>query len=202
MCGFAVGVTIGSVFGPRLLRSFVAAVVTCLSVAGCASRDTTESTPADAIGEGQTSARLSPWPTASGDVRRSSPSSVAGPVVGDLRWSRLLGGVVTPGPVVAADGSILAASNDGVLHALDPATGADRWMFDGGGRFGDDLSTSAALLADGSILWPGPHNTLFALSTSVNCCGVRRSMVWCCHRRLRSDLCTSLTGLATSPQSR
>lgn len=41
------------------------------------------------------------------------------------------------------------------MHALDPATGADHWTFDGGGGYGSDLSTSAAVLADGSVLWPG-----------------------------------------------
>ena len=71
---------------------------------------------------------------------------------------------MTPGPVVAADGTIYSATNAGVLHALDPATGADRWTFDGGGGYGGDLSTSPAVLTDGTILWSGPRARLFALS--------------------------------------
>ncbi|GAC1593066.1 MAG: hypothetical protein NVS3B21_13620 [Acidimicrobiales bacterium] len=59
-----------------------------------------------------------------------------------------------------------AASNGGVLHALDPATGADRWTFDGGGSYGSDLSTSPAVQASGTVLWPGPRNILYALSNS------------------------------------
>ncbi|WP_354569368.1 PQQ-binding-like beta-propeller repeat protein [Glaciihabitans sp. UYNi722] len=50
-----------------------------------------------------------------------------------------------------------------MLHDLDPATGAERWHFDGGGHYGGDLSTSPAILADGTILWPGPGDTLFAV---------------------------------------
>ena len=143
-----------------------AVVATCLVIAGCASAPPPTPTRDAAGATTEERAAASSWPTASGDVRRSSGSSASGPSTGDLRWTRLLGGAVTPGPIVAADGSILAATNNGVLHALDPATGADRWTFDGGGRYGDDLSTSAALLADGVIVWPGPGNTLFALSTA------------------------------------
>jgi outer membrane protein assembly factor BamB len=70
---------------------------------------------------------------------------------------------VTPGPVIAPDGTIVAASTAGVLHGLDPATGLDRWAFDAQGGYGIDLSTSPAVLPDGTVLWPGPHNTLYAL---------------------------------------
>ena len=66
---------------------------------------------------------------------------------------------------MGADGTIYAASNAGVLHALDPATGRDRWTFDAQGPYGSDLSTSPAVLGDGTILWPGPHDRLYALST-------------------------------------
>ena len=69
-----------------------------------------------------------------------------------------------PGPAVGRDQTVYAASNGGVLHAIDLRTGRDRWRFDGGGSYGSDLSTVPALLRDGTILWPGPVNTLFALS--------------------------------------
>ena len=61
----------------------------------------------------------------------SGTSRVAGPATGHVRWIRDLGANVTPGPVVGADGTIYAATNSGVLHALDPTTGLDRWTFDG-----------------------------------------------------------------------
>lgn len=84
--------------------------------------------------------------------------------IGAVRFVRALGGAVVPGPIVAADGSVLAAGNAGDLHALDPGNGRDRWRFDGGGAYGSDLSTSPLQLRDGTILWPGPRERLFALS--------------------------------------
>lgn len=107
---------------------------------------------------------MSSWPSAIHDVMHTGTSSATGPTTGHIRWTRDLGGNVTPGPVVAADDTIYGASNAGVLHALDPATGADRWTFDGGGEHGVDLSTSPSVLADDTVLWPGPRSRLFALS--------------------------------------
>jgi len=107
----------------------------------------------------------SAWPAAIHDARHSSAveSGVVGPQTDKVRWERRLEGNVTPGPALGADGTVYAASNAGLLHALDPSTGADRWVFDGGGAYGSDLSTTPAILGDGTILWPGPANTLFAL---------------------------------------
>jgi outer membrane protein assembly factor BamB len=75
---------------------------------------------------------------------------------------------VTPGPVVGSDGIIYLASNAGILHAIDPATGKDLWTVDGGGpATGEtDLSTSPLILSDGSLLWPGPQDTLLEISQS------------------------------------
>lgn len=122
------------------------------------------------------------WPQALHDAQHSSASTAVGPTTGRIRWRRTLEGNVTPGPVVAADGTIYAASNAGVLHALDPATGEDLWTVDGEGGYGLDLSTSPAVLPDGVVLWPGPHNTLYAVSA-------RGDVLW----RLELD------GAVTSP---
>lgn len=92
----------------------------------------------------------------------ASPSRT-GDRQGNVRFARPLEGPVVPGPVVQRDGTVLAASNGGVLHALDPRSGRDRWTFDGGGSYGIDLSTSPLVLADDLILWPGPGDQLFAL---------------------------------------
>jgi outer membrane protein assembly factor BamB len=105
-----------------------------------------------------------PWPQASHDAQHSGSSSLVGPRAGDLRWTRKLEGDVTPGPVVGADGTIYAASNGGVLHALDGRTGRDRWTVDEHAGYGSDLSTSPAVLPDGMVLWPGPKNALIAVA--------------------------------------
>jgi outer membrane protein assembly factor BamB len=60
------------------------------------------------------------------------------------------------------------ATNSGVLYALDPTTGANRWAFDGGQPIGGetDLSTTPLVLPTGNVLWPGSSDTLFELSPS------------------------------------
>jgi outer membrane protein assembly factor BamB len=71
---------------------------------------------------------------------------------------------VTPGPVIGRDGTIYAASNAGILHAIDPNDGQDLWTVDEHGSYGVDQSTSPAVLPNGIILWPGPHGDLVAVS--------------------------------------
>jgi outer membrane protein assembly factor BamB len=102
-----------------------------------------------------------------GVVETSDPGGVVGPQTGKIRWQRRLEGPVVPGPTVGAHGIAYAASNGGVLHAIEVKTGKDVWSFDGGGPYGfADLSTSPALLPGGEVLWPGPGNILFALSSA------------------------------------
>lgn len=108
-------------------------------------------------------ASYAPWPVALHDPRHSASSPIAGPTTGRIAWRRRLEGPVVPGPVVGRGGVAYAASNGGVLHALRVRDGSELWRFDGGGSYGVDLSSSPAVLADGTILWPGPGG-LFALS--------------------------------------
>lgn len=68
------------------------------------------------------------------------------------------------GPVTTSQGTAYVGANDGILHAIDVATGRDRWMFNGGGVYGSDLSTAPLVLSSGEILWPGPRHRLFALT--------------------------------------
>ncbi|MEJ7583019.1 MAG: PQQ-binding-like beta-propeller repeat protein [Acidimicrobiales bacterium] len=98
-------------------------------------------------------------------ARRSPPGSTAllGPSSGRIRWERRLEGPVTPGPAGGADGTLYAPSHGGGLPARHPPTGADRWTFDGGGSYGSDLSTSPAVLDDGTVVWPGPGGVLHGI---------------------------------------
>jgi outer membrane protein assembly factor BamB len=105
-----------------------------------------------------------PWPQFGRTADRSGGAPVLGPQSDAVRWRRQLEGPAVPGPAVGRDGIVYAASNGGVLHAIDLRTGRDVWSFDGGGSYGIDLSTVPALLEDGTVLWPGPQNTVFALS--------------------------------------
>lgn len=106
-----------------------------------------------------------------------------GPQTGHLRWKAQLGDAVTQGPSIGADGTIYESTDAGILHAINPANGHDEWTFSGGGRIGGDLSTTAAVLPDGTIVWPGPRHLVFGLSArghrewSVNVGGVPLSPV-------------------------
>lgn len=73
---------------------------------------------------------------------------------------------MTPGPAVGLDGTIYLSSNAGVLHALDPTTGADRWTVNGGGpvQGEQDISITPLVLPDGSLLWSGPTHKLLEIS--------------------------------------
>jgi outer membrane protein assembly factor BamB len=102
------------------------------------------------------------------DSRHSGTAAVAGPTSGHVLWTRDLGGNITPGPAVGPDETIYVATNGGVLYALDPTTGGNRWTFNGGQPIGgeSDLSTTPLVLPTGDVLWPGSANTLFELSPS------------------------------------
>jgi outer membrane protein assembly factor BamB len=123
--------------------------------------------PAGATARGPARVTLAstPWPMALCDPQHTATSTATGPTSANVLWTRSLGANITPGPVVGADGTVYVATNGGVLHAIDPATGADVWTYDAGSAYGDvDLSTSPAILSSGTILWPGPDHTLLALT--------------------------------------
>ncbi len=126
--------------------------------AGCSTVSPKQLGPVGLSGRSGTpgTALSDPWPQASHDARRSGASHAVGPQSGNLRWTRMLEGNVTPGPVIGRGGVVYAASNAGVLHAIDATSGKDLWTYDAGHGYGFDLSTSPALLEDGTVLWPGP----------------------------------------------
>ena len=164
--------------GRRRVRNLLIAAATAGLLAACAA--TPAPPPATAVPAGSRLAGAgldpvptspgaptwTPWPAAMHDARHSGVSVADGPRAGRVRWHRSLGAPVEAGPVLAADGTIYTATNAGVLHAVDPATGADRWTFDAHGPDPDDadLSTSALVLPDGTVLWGTPAHDLVALS--------------------------------------
>jgi outer membrane protein assembly factor BamB len=137
---------------------------------------------------GATGTATAAWPMALHDAEHTGTASVSGPTTGHILWTRYLGGNITPGPAVGADGTIYIATNSGVLYALDPSTGATQWTFNGGSAFGGetDLSVTPLILPTGEILWSGPNNTLFALSAGG-------AQVWT-HRFQSAPLSPTLSG--------
>jgi outer membrane protein assembly factor BamB len=108
------------------------------------------------------------WTEALHDARHSGQASVVGLQTGALRWNRALGAPIAGGPAIAPDGTIYAFNNTGIFHAIDPTTGTDKWTFQGQGSSdsSQDLSTTPAILSDGTVLWPGPGSKLYALNSS------------------------------------
>jgi len=96
-------------------------------------------------------------------VAHTSQAAVVGPQAGTVKWRAQIG-PTSEGPSIGSDGTIYEASDAGVLHAINPGTGRDQWTFDGHGPIGGDLSTTAAVLPDKTIVWPGSRHTVFGLS--------------------------------------
>ncbi|HEY0497793.1 MAG TPA: PQQ-binding-like beta-propeller repeat protein [Kutzneria sp.] len=131
-----------------------------LLVGGCAAALPSQSPRASTW----SAATWSAWPAALHDARHSGSSTTDGPVHGVVRWQRQLEGAVTPGPVIGPDGVVYASSTAGILHAVDPLSGKDRWTYDSHYTGGGDLSVSPLVLPGGDIVWPTPGPRLLVLS--------------------------------------
>jgi outer membrane protein assembly factor BamB len=106
-----------------------------------------------------------PWPETERDATHSSSAPVQGPQTGHIRWKVRLGNAAVGGPSIGPGGTIYETTNAGVLHAINPANGRDLWTFNGHGRtVGFDVSTTPAVLPDGTIVWAGPRHKVFGLS--------------------------------------
>jgi outer membrane protein assembly factor BamB len=137
------------------------------TVAGCGSGSGSAAAGSRAkafLPPGSAPAGYAPWPEAEHDALHSSQGTVQGPQTGHIRWKAHLGGAVSEGPSIRADGTIYESTDAGVLYAVSPADGHIRWKFDGGGGIGGDLSTTAAVLPDGTIVWPGSRHMVFGLN--------------------------------------
>lgn len=116
---------------------------------------------------GAAPAGYAPWPEAEHDAVHSSQAAVRGPQTGHIRWKVRLGSAISPGPSVGADGTIYESADAGGLYAINPLTGHILWKFGGHGTIGgNDTSTTAAVLPDGTIIWPGSRHTVFGVSAT------------------------------------
>jgi outer membrane protein assembly factor BamB len=152
----------------RTLPILLLTSVGLLILAGCGG-----TTHARAVGPSRPSAAgpvtgPSPgWTTLQDGPSHYGVTTSFGPRTSAIRWRRALGAAIVAGPVVSAAGVAYVSAENGILHAVSVRTGQPLWSFDGGGTDGgEDLSTSAVILASGEILWPGPRNRLYALSAT------------------------------------
>jgi len=96
-----------------------------------------------------------------GNVARTGEFTAPGPqALPKVKWSFATGGPVQSSPVVA-DGLVHIGSDDGIIYALDLATGKERWRFAVGGP----TRASAAVFA-GKVFYTGPKG-VFALDAAT-----------------------------------
>ena len=81
------------------------------------------------LGEATAELRAAPddWPTYRADPQRSSSTRAAVPAAVTRTWAGRLGKGLAPSPPTAAGGLVFLADDDGIVHALDAATGKARW---------------------------------------------------------------------------
>jgi outer membrane protein assembly factor BamB len=144
------------------------AIAAALAVTACGSSSHAPSAgPSRPSAAAPVSSSTQGWPTLLDGPSHYGVSAADGPTTSQIRWRRALGAAIVAGPVISAGGVAYVAAANGVLHAINVKSGRDEWTFNGGASYGgEDLSTSALILASGEILWPGPGNRLYALSSS------------------------------------
>ncbi len=68
-----------------------------------------------------------------------------------LRWRTSINATSASTGAVRADGAVIFGADDGIVRALDGATGAERWRFDTRGGVGDYIESSPLIAPDGAI---------------------------------------------------
>jgi outer membrane protein assembly factor BamB len=152
-------------------RTLVTLLIGATVVAGCGSsakrsHTTPSPGPSSPSAAGPVGSAGPGWPALLHGPSHFGAATVTGPQTDRLRWQRNLGGPIVAGPVTTTGGQAYVASDAGTLFDISVATGATRWHFSGGAAYGVDLSTAPMVLPNGVVIWPGPHNCLYALSAS------------------------------------
>ncbi|MBL7224166.1 MAG: PQQ-binding-like beta-propeller repeat protein, partial [Candidatus Brocadiae bacterium] len=91
------------------------------------------------------------WPTYRGDCARRAVSQATLPAQVGLHWTRKPQTAFTPTAPVAVGGLVLLSGSDGIVRALDAATGAARWRAYTGGavRYPPAVATGRAFVGSG-----------------------------------------------------
>ena len=158
-----------------------AAAFAVLVLGGCGSQGSTTTPPANKTQAGRlegsagvagaaSGGPLAPtgrdWTTLLESASHFGVAPAVGPDSGSERWHRQLEGPIVQGPVTRSNIAYIS-STQGILHAIDLASGRDLWTFDGGaGGRPSDLSTSPTVLSDGTILLPASGTRVVALNTA------------------------------------
>jgi outer membrane protein assembly factor BamB len=80
--------------------------------------------------------------------------------------AEILPGENVPSGLALGDGRLYVTAQEGMLYALDAATGAERWRYDTGGTGSKRRITSSPVVAGRMVLFGADDNSLRALSTT------------------------------------
>jgi outer membrane protein assembly factor BamB len=112
------------------------------------------------------------------------------------KWKTDLGSTLASTAAVRGDGVIIFGADDGKVRALEPDTGAVRWVFDTQPRYGDVIESSPVVAPDGSIYVGSEDGMLYKLSGNGSPLSEYSS--WPAFRRdtTHSGRATTVTGAA------
>lgn len=91
---------------------------------------------------------------------------------GAQKWAKIVLGFATSPPSIGSDGTVYASSFDGMLYAMDPATGLQKWTY----QTGDHIYAGTALIDDDK----GVTQKIILASTdgSVYCLDPSGALLW------------------------
>lgn len=105
------------------------------------------------------------WLTLKGSAARTSAVDWAGPTGPlNVRWTFDAPGMISASAV--SGDTVYVADQAGTLFALDTATGRQRWTFDTGAAYVDNVRIPAPTIAGSRVFLPGGDGTLYALDAT------------------------------------
>jgi outer membrane protein assembly factor BamB len=134
--------------------SLLIALILGLIVAGPAVAQDPAATPAPVV--------PADVPTFRANPARTSEQPGPGPAGQPVELWRAEVGVEFRASLAMANGVLYAAGFDGTMHALDPATGAERWAFPTGGQ-----NAKFPTVADGVVFFGSGDRTLYAVDAAT-----------------------------------
>ena len=101
------------------------------------------------------------WAQFKNDPSRRGATTIAAPTSPGVAWVSGSGGAIVSGPVIAADGTVIVATNNGRIRAIKP-DGADKWQREVGGA---NFFTQPFINQRGFVVFGAADGTIRAFVT-------------------------------------
>jgi outer membrane protein assembly factor BamB len=102
------------------------------------------------------------WAQFKNDPSRRGATTIAAPTNPGVAWVSGSGGAIVSGPVIAADGTVIVATNNGRIRAIKP-DGADKWQREVGGA---NFFTQPFINQRGFVVFGAADGTIRAFDTA------------------------------------